>query len=90
MRTDKCPHICSNKTPLGYCKSTACINPKHTQKTFNVGLTAEYVQVVHCKDCRKHTDEEPGMVYCPFIVGGWCDDDWFCKSGERREVNKDV
>lgn len=42
------------------------------------------IEVVHCKDCVRHTDEELGMVYCPHIVGGWCDDDWFCKSGERR------
>lgn len=45
---------------------------------------ADVVEVVRCKDCVRHTDEEPGMVYCPHIVGGWCDDDWFCKSGERR------
>ena len=45
---------------------------------------ADVVEVVRCKDCVRHTDEELGMVYCPHIIGGWCDDDWFCKSGERR------
>ena len=24
-----CPHICGNKTSLGYCKTTVCINPKY-------------------------------------------------------------
>ena len=24
-----CPHICDNKTKYGYCKTTACINPKY-------------------------------------------------------------
>ena len=43
------------------------------------------VEVVRCKDCKWATDDEPGMVYCPNIVGGWCSEDWFCKSGERRE-----
>lgn len=47
--------------------------------------TKDYVEVVRCKDCIRHTDEQPDMVYCPHIVGGWCDDDWFCKSGERRK-----
>ena len=45
---------------------------------------ADAVPVVLCKDCRWHTDEEPGMVYCPNIVGGWVQDDWFCKGGEGR------
>ena len=26
-----CPHICDNKTKYGYCKTTACINPKYNQ-----------------------------------------------------------
>lgn len=25
----KCPYDCSNKTELGYCKTTACINHKY-------------------------------------------------------------
>lgn len=49
---------------------------------------ADVVEVVRCKDCVRHTDEEPGMVYCPHIIGGWCDDDWFCKSGKEQEHDK--
>ena len=26
-----CPYICDNKTEYGYCKTTACINPKYNQ-----------------------------------------------------------
>ena len=46
--------------------------------------SADVVEVVRCKDCRFHEDEQAGMVYCPEIVGGWVEDDWFCKGGERR------
>ena len=46
---------------------------------------ADVKKVVRCKDCKRAIDDEPGMVYCPNIVGGWCSEDWFCKSGERRE-----
>ena len=44
--------------------------------------TIDAVPVVRCKDCRYHEDEQPGMVYCPATVGGWVEDDWFCKGGE--------
>ena len=48
-------------------------------------LTQEIVgELVRCKDCRWHIDEEPGMVYCRVVIGGWVHDDWFCKSGERK------
>lgn len=45
----------------------------------------DYVEVVRCKDCKHHDDEEIGMVYCPNIVGGWVDNDWFCADGEMKE-----
>lgn len=32
MRDLICPYICDNKTEYGYCKTTACINPKYNQK----------------------------------------------------------
>ena len=44
----------------------------------------ESVSVVRCKDCRFHEQEQPGMVYCPATVGGWVEENWFCKDGERR------
>ena len=47
--------------------------------------TVDAVEVVRCKDCKYHEQEEPGMVYCPATVGGWVENDWFCKGGERRE-----
>ena len=45
----------------------------------------DLVEVVRCKDCRFHEQEQPGMVYCPAVVGGWVDEDWFCKGGDRRD-----
>ena len=47
--------------------------------------TINAVPVVRCKDCRWKEQEQPGMVYCPATVGGWVDEDWFCKGGERNE-----
>lgn len=47
--------------------------------------TADVVEVVRCKDCRFHEDEQIGMVYCPAVVGGWVEDNWFCKGGERKD-----
>jgi len=46
---------------------------------------ADVVEVVRCEDCKYHENEMPGMVYCPAVVGGWVDADWFCKGGERRD-----
>lgn len=47
--------------------------------------TIDAVPVIRCKDCRWKEEEQPGMVYCPATVGGWVDEDWFCKGGERSE-----
>lgn len=47
--------------------------------------TIDAVPVVRCKDCIHHTDEEPGMVYCPAVIGGWVSNDFFCGDGEREE-----
>ena len=41
--------------------------------------------LVRCKDCKHKEREQPGMVYCPMIVGSWVPDDHFCKWGERGE-----
>ena len=42
------------------------------------------VEVVRCKDCKRHEYEKPGMVYCPIQIGGWRHENWFCAAGERR------
>lgn len=44
--------------------------------------TAKVVKVTHCMSCIHHTDEEPGMVYCPAIGGGWVENEFFCADGE--------
>ena len=54
-------------------------NRKRQQKTIDV------VEVVRCKDCKHKEREQPGMVYCPMMVGSWVADDHFCKWGERGE-----
>ena len=42
-------------------------------------------EIIRCKDCKWFEREQPGMVYCPNIVGSWVEDDFFCKWGERRD-----
>ena len=42
-------------------------------------------ELVRCKDCRWREQEEPGMVYCPNVMGNWVEDEWFCADAERRE-----
>lgn len=40
--------------------------------------------LVRCKECKHHEDEELGMVYCPKIVGSWVSENWYCADGERE------
>lgn len=47
-------------------------------------LPSAQTEIVRCKDCKYHDDEEPGAVYCPDWVGGWVSEDFFCAGGERR------
>lgn len=47
--------------------------------------TVDAVEVVRCKDCKYHEDEEIGMVYCPNALGGWVGENWFCAYGERKD-----
>lgn len=35
---------------------------------------ADVVEVVRCKDCKYREDEQPHMVYCPHMIGGWVDE----------------
>lgn len=42
------------------------------------------VPVVRCKDCYRHEDEEPGMVWCPYVVGSWVPNNWYCADGKRK------
>lgn len=46
------------------------------------------VPVVRCKNCKHHEEEEPGMVYCPHIVGSWVSENFFCGFGERKDVDE--
>lgn len=42
-------------------------------------------EIVHCKDCIHNRGTQPGMVFCPQIVGSWVEEDFFCADGERRK-----
>lgn len=47
--------------------------------------TVDAVPVVRCRECKHHEDEEPGIMYCPRIVGSWVTEDFYCAYGERKE-----
>ena len=40
--------------------------------------------IIHCGNCIHHSDEKPGMVYCPEIIGGWVKNDCFCAIWEGK------
>lgn len=41
-------------------------------------------EIVRCKDCKHHEDEDLKTVYCPNIVGGWVDYDFYCRDGKEK------
>lgn len=44
----KCPYNCDNKTCLGYCKTTVCINPERNRVIYDVHTTiSEHRSVTH-------------------------------------------
>lgn len=47
--------------------------------------TVEAEPRVRCKDCKYHEDEELGMVWCPFFIGSWVENDFHCAVGERKD-----
>ena len=42
------------------------------------------VEVVRCRECAYRKHEQPGMVYCPHMIGGWVCEDWFCAGGKKE------
>lgn len=51
--------------------------------------TVDAVEVCRCLECKHHEDEEIGMVYCPNMLGGWVEENWFCADGERKDGDCD-
>ena len=47
--------------------------------------TVDAVEVVRCRECKYHEEEGIDMVYCPNMIGGWVENEWFCANGERKE-----
>lgn len=47
--------------------------------------TVDAVEVVRCRECKYHEEEGIEMVYCPNMIGGWVENEWFCANGKRKE-----
>lgn len=60
------------------------ISLREAQETISNFPAADVVPAVRCEECAYHEDEEPGMVYCPRILGGWVPNEFFCGDGKRR------
>lgn len=54
-------------------------------KGYYDGRMARDAEIIRCKDCKHHTEEDLGMIYCPHVVGGWESMFHFCSNGERRD-----
>ena len=46
--------------------------------------TVDAEPAIRCRDCKHHTDEKPGMVYCPELVGGWIEEECYCSWAEPK------
>ena len=46
--------------------------------------TVDAVPVVRCRECKYHEEEGIEMVYCPNMIGGWVENEWFCANGKRK------
>lgn len=46
--------------------------------------TVDAVEVVRRRECKYHEEEGIGMVYCPNMIGGWVENEWFCANGKRK------
>lgn len=60
------------------------ISLQDARETISNFPAADVVPVVRCGECAYHQDEEPGMVYCPRVLGGWVPTEFFCKEGKTR------
>lgn len=49
------------------------------------GYNKRDAEIVRCRDCVHKEKEQPGMIFCPLMVGSWVDEDHFCKWGDREK-----
>ena len=52
-----------------------------------LALLKEQPEIVRCKDCEYHDDvtDECADIGSPCYRNGWCEPDWFCADGKRRD-----
>lgn len=56
----------------------------HYHSDDGITVKVDAIPLVRCGECKHHEYEEPGMVYCPKIVGAWVSENWYCADGERE------
>lgn len=68
-----------------------CLTGRIDRATFYEQITDlnNVTPIVRCKDCKWHEDEEPKIVYCPNVIGGWVSEDFYCGAGERSKERND-
>lgn len=58
-------------------------------RMINDAPTIDAVPVVRCKDC-KFGVVDGTKYFCRIDGGIWCDGNWFCANGERREDEQET
>ena len=71
---DECSKESRFRVYYGYAKSFIDAAP-----------TVDAVEVVRCRECKYHEEEGIEMVYCPNMIGGRVENEWFCANGKRKE-----
>ena len=79
---DPNPYTCESES--GSCELTTCTECR-ARSTADLLIENDVLPIVRCKDCQHHTDEEPGVVYCPTVLGGWVSHDFYCGDGAKMD-----
>lgn len=62
----------------------------HYYSEDGITIKLNATELIKCQDCRWREQEQPGMVYCPNVMGNWVEDDWFCADGEKGEEDENI
>jgi len=78
----KCGHYdCECRTDLGYCATTACINPKYNRITVTSTPTMnQLIEELHNKEQRKQTNYERIVSKTPEQLAEWMEWHDYCPS----------
>ena len=73
-----------NANEVGEIKHIVIHSPNYTRYFYNESMptSADAVEVVRCKDCKRYNSDDPWCYMLWITPKG----DWFCADGERKET----